>query len=183
LLVVAVPGGISQLTHRPADDTMMLSTRPSYSSRSSARPAMTLIELLVVIVMTALILMMVAPRLKAVTTSSDVRSASADIATRITIARQAAIRRGRDAVFHYAGTKAWTMIVNSNGSMTALGDTVFLTSKYGVSMTVSTDSIRYNARGFASLGSSQTFELSKSGVTQTVCVTAAGLVLQRGCTL
>jgi len=162
---------------------MMLSTRPSYSSRSSARPAMTLIELLVVIVMTALILMMVAPRLKAVTTSSDVRSASADIATRITIARQAAIRRGRDAVFHYAGTKAWTMIVNSNGSMTALGDTVFLTSKYGVSMTVSTDSIRYNARGFASLGSSQTFELSKSGVTQTVCVTAAGLVLQRGCTL
>ena len=144
---------------------------------------MTLIELLVVIVMTSLILMMVAPRLKGATTSANVRSASEDIATRITIARQAAIRRGRDAVFHSAGTKVWTMIVNSNGSMTALGDTVFLTSKYGVSMTTSVDSIRYNARGFANLGSSKTFEISKSGVTQTVCVTAAGLVLQHGCTL
>ena len=162
---------------------MILSTRPSNSSYVVARSAMTLIELLVVIVMTALILMMLAPRLRAVTTSADVRSASADVATRITIARQSAIRRGRDAVFHYAGTKAWTMIVNSGGTMTALGDTVFLTSKYGVSMATSVDSIRYNARGFANLGSSQTFELSKLGVTQTVCVTAAGLVLQRGCTL
>jgi Tfp pilus assembly protein FimT len=162
---------------------MILSTRPSNSSRRFARQAMTLIELLVVIVMTSLILMMVAPRLRGATTSANVHSASADIATRITIARQSAIRRGRDAVFHYSGTKAWTMIVNSNGTMTALGDTVFLTSKYGVSMTPSVDSIRYNARGFANLGSSQTFQLSKSGVSQTVCVTAAGLVLQRGCTL
>ena len=144
---------------------------------------MTLIELLVVVVMAALILMMVAPRLRAVTTSSNVRSASADIASRIAIARQSAIRRGKDAVFHYAGNKAWVMVVNQGGSMSTLGDTVFLATKYGVSMTASADSIRYNARGFASLGSSQTFELSKSGVTQTVCVTAAGLVLQRGCTL
>jgi len=162
---------------------MIISTRPSSRSRHRARQAMTLIELLVVIVMTALILMMVAPRLRAVTTNADVRAASGDVATRITIARQAAIRRGRDAVFHYAGTKAWTMIVNSNGTMTALGDTVFLTSKYGVSMTTSVDSIRYNARGFANLGSSQTFDITKSGVSQTVCVTAAGLVLQHGCTL
>jgi len=144
---------------------------------------MTLIELLVVIVMTALILMMVAPRLRAVTTSADVRAASADVSNRLTIARQSAIRRGRDAVFHYAGTKAWIMIVDQGGSMSAVGDTVFLTSKYGVSMTTSVDSIRYNARGFANLGSSKTFEISKSGVTQTVCVTAAGLVLQHGCTL
>lgn len=144
---------------------------------------MTLIELLVVIVMTALILMILAPRLGGVTTGANVRSASAEIANRITIARQSAIRRGRPAVFHYAGTKAWVMIADQSGGMSAIGDTVYLTSKYGVSMTTSVDSIRYNARGFASLGSSQTLEISRSGVTQTLCVTAAGLVLQLGCTL
>ena len=76
---------------------MIISTRPSSRSGHRARQAMTLIELLVVIVMTALILMMVAPRLRGATTSANVRSASADVATRISIARQSAIRRGRDA--------------------------------------------------------------------------------------
>jgi Tfp pilus assembly protein FimT len=135
-----------------------------------------------VIVMMALILMILAPRLSGVTTSASVQSASFEVANRIALARQVAIRRGVPTVFHQTSNKVW-LTTDQSGTQTVYGDTLFVQQKYNVSVTSTMDTIRYSARGFASLGASQTFELVRSGKTQTVCVTAAGLVLSRGCTL
>jgi Tfp pilus assembly protein FimT len=152
------------------------------SPRVGTRRGMTLIELLLVIVTTSLILAILAPRMSVVATSASVQSAAFDMANRIAFARQVAIRRGTSTVFHHASNKAW-VTTDQSGTQTVVGDTLFLAEKYNVSVTSSVDTIRYSARGFASLGSSQTYQLVRSGKTQTVCVSAAGLVLSRGCTL
>jgi Tfp pilus assembly protein FimT len=145
---------------------------------------MTLIELLIVIVVTTLILAMVAPKLSAVTTSTSVQSAAYDLSNRIALARQLAIRRGSMTAFHYDANKVW-VTADQNGTQTLVGDTLFLDKKYSVSVTASLDtvSIQYSTRGFASLGSSATYQVTRNNVSQTVCVTAAGLVLAHGCTL
>jgi prepilin-type N-terminal cleavage/methylation domain-containing protein len=167
------------------DDAMTISTRlHTGCSTTALRRGFTLIEMLVVIVMTALILTIVAPKLSAVTTSTSVRSAAFELANRVALARQVAIRRGASTAFHYDANKVW-VTSDQNGTQTLVGDTLYLAKKYNVSVVSSrdTNSIVYSTRGFASLGSSATYAVARSGVTQTVCVTAAGLVLSRGCTL
>ena len=159
---------------------MMFSNRRSNSLVS--RCGMTLIELLLVIVTMALILTILAPRMSVAATSASVQSASFEMANRIALARQMAIRRSAPTVFHSTSNKAW-ITTDQAGVQTIVGDTLFLAQKYNVSVTSSVDTIRYSARGFANLSSSQTYELARSGKTRTVCVTAAGLILSRGCTL
>lgn len=161
---------------------MTYSTRLPHGGRAPLRRGVTLVELLLVIVMTTLILSIVAPKLSAVTTTTSVQSASFDVANRIAVARQLAIRRGTETVFHYSSNKIW-VTADVNGTQTLVGDTLFVDKKYNVDVTSSMDTIRYSTRGFASLGSSQTYQMTRSGVSQTVCVTAAGLVLSHGCTL
>jgi Tfp pilus assembly protein FimT len=146
------------------------------------RAAFTLIELLTIIVFMGLILVITAPRLSRTSRDIKVRSAAVDLSARLALARQAAISHGGESVLHYAGEKVW-VTVDSSGTQLLLRDTLFLAQRYGVTVAASMDTIRYNTRGFARLGSSQTFALTKAGTTQTVCVTAGGLVLSRGCTL
>ncbi len=165
----------------------MLPTRRSYRISDGlllggARRGVSIAELLIVIITMAVIMSMAAPKVESMRNSTNVHSASFDMANRITIARQTAIRRGAETVFHATANKTWTN-VDQNGTQTLIGDTLFLAQKYNVSVTSSMDTIRYSTRGFASLGSSQTYAVARSGVTQTVCVTAAGFVLSRGCTL
>jgi Tfp pilus assembly protein FimT len=146
------------------------------------RAAFTLIELLTIIVFMGLILTITAPRLARTSRDIKVRSAAVDLSARLTLARQAAISRGGESVLHYASDKVW-VTVDSSGTQRLLRDTLFLAQRYGVTVSASMDTIRYNTRGFARLGSSQTFAVTKAGTTHTVCVTAGGLVLSRGCTL
>lgn len=165
----------------------MLPTRRSYRFSNglrcgAPRRGVSIAELLIVIIMMAVIMSMAAPKIEGMRNSTNVHSASFDMANRITIARQVAIRRGAETVFHATANKTWINI-DQNGSQTIIGDTLFLAQKYNVALTSSVDTIRYSTRGFASLGSSQTYQVARSGVTQTVCVTAAGFVLSRGCTL
>jgi Tfp pilus assembly protein FimT len=146
------------------------------------RRGVSIVELLIVIITMSMLMSMAVPKVDRMRTSTSVHSASFDMANRITLARQLAIRRGAETVFHATSNKSW-ITVDKNGAQTTVGDTLFLAKKYNVSVTSSVDTIRFSSRGFASLGASQSYQLARSGVTQTVCVTAAGFVLSRGCTL
>ena len=149
---------------------------------NALRQGLTLVELLLVIVVMGVILMVTAPKLSGITTNVNVRGASPELTRRLAIARQTAIRRGSVAVLHVAGDKAWLMVDNK-GTQSVVGDTLRFADKYRVTVTATLDSVRYNARGFANLGSTQTFTIVKDDVTEKVCVTGSGMMLGRGCRL
>ena len=138
--------------------------------------------MLTIVVMIGMLLLIAAPRLSRAARTANVQSAAVDINSRLAMARQNAISRGSESILRRSGNKLW-VDVDQNGTFTLLRDTLFLEQRYGVSLTATMDTIRYNTRGFARLGASQTFQVTKNGETHTVCVTASGLVLPRGCTL
>jgi prepilin-type N-terminal cleavage/methylation domain-containing protein len=149
---------------------------------SADRRGFTLTELLIVVSMMSLILAIAMPRVKSATNVASVNSASNELATRVSMARQAAIRRGAPAVFRMSGNKAW-ITVEQNGTPVLFRDTLRLGDKYKVVATATVDSVRYDARGFASLGSNQRLKVVRGGQSSEVCVTAGGVVLGHGCTL
>jgi prepilin-type N-terminal cleavage/methylation domain-containing protein len=160
---------------------------PHTSKRTSAlkaRAGFTLAELMIVVAMTAIVLAIAGPKITTTMTEANVRSANLEMSRRIAMARQAAIRRGRAATFNMnAGhTKAWVNVTKNDGTTTLLADTLFLGVKYGVTATATIDQIAYDGRGFASLATDQTFAVTKGSVTRSVCVTAAGFIVN-GCTL
>ena len=146
------------------------------------RRGFSLTELLIVVSMMSLVLAIAMPRVKSATNVASVNSASAELGTRVAMARQAAIRRGAPAVFRVSGNKAW-VTVESNGTAVLFRDTLNLGDKYKVVASATVDSVRYDARGFASLGGAQKFKVVRGGRSSEVCVTAAGVVLSHGCTL
>ena len=154
------------------------------SERQAGRGGFTLPELLIVISMISIMLAIAGPKIIATMTQATVRSASTEMGKRIAIARQAAVRRGRTATFNMnaAHTKAWVNVTKNDGTTVLLGDTLFFEEKYGVTATATVNSISYDGRGFASLAAQQTFAVTKDDVTKSVCVTAAGFILN-GCTL
>lgn len=161
---------------------MMTDSMRTRINARALRRGLTLVELLLVIVIMGVVMMITAPKLRGIGTSTNLRSASQELTTRLAMTRQAAIRRGAVAVLHLQNDKVWLMI-EKNGSQTVSGDTLRLVKKYGVYLTASIDTVRYNARGVASMGSTQTFTVTKDGATQKVCVTGAGMMLGRGCSL
>ncbi len=156
--------------------------RSAAGARPRSRGAFTLIEMLVVIVFMGLMTLMLAPRLSRASRAVNARAAAVDLTARLAMARQSAISRGDESVVHYASNMVW-VTVDSNGTQALLRDTLRLDQKYGVFVAASIDTIRYNTRGFARLSASQTYQLTNIDEVQTVCVTAAGLVLPRGCIL
>lgn len=149
-----------------------------------ARAGFTLVELMIVISMMSIVLAIAGPKITRTMTQANVRSANLEMSRRIAMARQAAIRRGRAATFmmNATHTKAWVNVTRNDGTTTLLADTLFLDVKYGVTATATVDQIAYDPRGFASLAADQTFSVTKGSVTKSVCVTAAGFILN-GCTL
>jgi Tfp pilus assembly protein FimT len=139
---------------------------------------------MIVISMMAIMLAIAGPKITATMTEANVRSASVEIAQRVAMARQAAIRRGRAATFNMNAdrTKAWVNVTKNDGTTTLLADTLFLQKKYGVTAAATVDQIAYDGRGFASLAADQTLTVTKGSVGRTVCVTAAGFIV-KGCTL
>jgi prepilin-type N-terminal cleavage/methylation domain-containing protein len=150
----------------------------------TARAGFTLAELMIVISMMSIVLAIAGPKITATMTQANVRSANVEMERRIAMARQAAIRRGRVATFNMNAdrTKAWVNVTKNDGTTTLLADTLFLNIKYGVTASATVDQISYDGRGFASLAADQTFQVTKGSVTKSVCVTAAGFILN-GCTL
>ena len=162
-----------------SDDTF---GRPRGRLIGKDRPGFTLTELLIVVSMMSLVLAIAMPQVKAATNIASVNAASAELGTRLALARQTAIRRGAPAVLYVSGDKAW-VTVELNGMATLLRDTLNLSDKYKVVASSTVDSVRYDARGFAQLGGVQKFHAARGGKTSTVCLTAFGVLLPHGCSL
>ena len=132
-------------------------------TRHVPRRGFSLIEILIVIVMISLVSLVAIPRFSAGNGRRNMESARLRVAAALTTARQAAIQKGRTVTF---ALKANRVTVVSGAD--SLLSSVPLDTLYKVYATVDNSaadfSVNFNARGFASVGTTRKIQLKRSGV-------------------
>ena len=154
-------------------------SRPVGGVRSEA--GFTLVELLTVTMLVVIILAALFPKVHGAYSAETVREAQYVTVAYLTTARAVSLQKGLTTVFHSADQRLW-VTTDSSGVQVSYRPVVRLDSAYAVTMTASGDSVVFNGRGMAvGLPGSQTITLSKAGVTKSICISALGAILQRGC--
>jgi len=142
-----------------------------------SRQGFTFTEILVVFVVFGVVTSLTFPRLRESTLRSSVSGAKVDVATYLSVARAAAIRRGKTTQFHASGNAIW-VTADSNGTQVTIARKFLLDSNSNVVVTASRDPISYDARGFASgLAGSATWVVTRGGKADSVCITRLGITL------
>jgi type II secretory pathway pseudopilin PulG len=141
-----------------------------------------MVELMIAVVVMGIIMAVGAPKLNAIRDQAAVRSATQQVGAYVATARAAAIRRGMRANFKTQGDTMWIEI-QQPGAPEVIAPRIPLRETFNVTMTSTTDSIVFDARGFAvNLNSTQKFVVTRSSVSDSTCVTRLGMVSPK-CTL
>jgi len=136
----------------------------------------TMIELMIAVVVMGIITAIGAPKLAAIRDQASVRSATQQIGAYVATARAAAIRRGLRANFKTSGDTMWVEI-QQPGAPQVIAPRIPLSETFNVAMTSTTDSIVFDARGFAiNLPGTQTYVVSRSTASDSICVTRLGMI-------
>jgi prepilin-type N-terminal cleavage/methylation domain-containing protein len=150
-----------------------------------SRKAYTFAELLIVLVIIGSLMFFALPKFAGLVERSQLSAAREEISAAIATARAAAVQKGRTATVVFSGNRMWVNVVSANGASTStVVPTKEFSSLYNVSVVAANDTaITYDMRGFARLASSQKFRILGSSRSDSVCVTAAGQIMRRGCSL
>jgi type II secretory pathway pseudopilin PulG len=135
-----------------------------------------MIELMIAVVLMGIIMAVGMPKIGAMRDRASVRSAKQQIGAYVATTRAAAIRRGMRANFKLSGDSMWIEI-QQPGAPEMIAPPVPLKETFNVDVTTLTDSIVFDARGFAiSLGGTQTFVVTRAEASDSTCVTRLGMV-------
>ena len=135
-----------------------------------------MVELMIAVVVMGIIMAVGAPKLNAIRDRAAVRSATQQVGAYVATARAAAIRRGMRANFKTKGDTMWIEI-QQPGAPEVIAPRIPLRETFNVSMTSTTDSIVFDARGFAvNLASTQKFVVTRALASDSTCVTRLGMV-------
>ncbi len=154
------------------------------------RAGYTMIELLIVVVTLAVMSAMVAPRLSTIRESSTLRAGRQQLASAFSAAHAAALQKGRASALIINGDEVTVQVRSglTNGYVRVYGPLRFDVS-LGITLQRlddAADTVAYNARGMLSnaVGVDQTlrYRLTSGTTSDTLCVSAAGLILPKGCT-
>jgi len=151
-----------------------------------ARKGYTFTEMLIVFVIMALITAFSLPKFAVLQDRSRLTAARQELEAAIATARSAAIQKGRTARVRFVGNKISVLVTtSSSGTTTTLIPSMPLDSVYGVTLSSSDTAIVYDMRGFASprLGATGMFKLIGKSRRDSVCVTTAGQIMPRACSL
>jgi prepilin-type N-terminal cleavage/methylation domain-containing protein len=152
------------------------------------RPGYTLTEMLIVVVMVGMLTLMTLPKFSGLVERNQLSAAREEIAAAVATARAAAVQKGRTATLRFSGNNMWvTVVTSSAGTTTTIVPVKNYRSLYNVSLSVSsTDTlINYDTRGFANptLAGTAIFRIVGTSKRDSVCVTAAGQIMPRSCSL
>lgn len=141
-----------------------------------------MVELMIAVVVMGIIMAVGAPRLNAIRDKAAVRSATQQVGAYVATARAAAIRRGMRANFKMAADTMWIEI-QQPGAPEIIAPRIPLSETFNVTLTTETDSIVFDARGFAISPANQSkFVVRRAAASDSTCVTRLGMVTPK-CTL
>lgn len=130
-----------------------------------SRHGFTLIETLISVVIVSALLMMVLPKVRTAFAQSNLRGARTTVVNAAALARATAQEGTRTTWLKFEGTKALViarprLVAVAGSDADTVGPVRDLAEEYGVTMAVSTDSIRFIPSGLGGLGGTQTLTLS-----------------------
>ena len=150
------------------------------------RPGYTLTEMLIVVVMVGALTLMTLPKFSGLVERNKLSAAREEIAAAVATARAAAVQKGRTATLRVSGNTMWVTVVTSNaGATTTIVPVKSFSSLYNVSLAATDTIVTYDTRGFASprLGGTAVFRIVGSSRRDSVCITTAGPIMPRRCSL
>jgi prepilin-type N-terminal cleavage/methylation domain-containing protein len=141
----------------------------------------TVIEMLLVITILGIVTLIGLPRMSAGRSSASVRGARTTLVNMLARTRIAAMETSRITLLKIDGNNAVILmrprLLPGAGNVDTLGAVAPLGDSYGVSVTATIDSVRFDPRGLATgFGTGTTFLLARNGFTETVRVDGLGRV-------
>jgi prepilin-type N-terminal cleavage/methylation domain-containing protein len=141
----------------------------------------TVIEMLLVITILGIVALIGLPRMSAGRSSASVRGARTTLVNMLARTRIAAMETSRITLLKIDGNNAVILmrprLLPGAGNADTLGAVAPLGDSYGVSVTATIDSVRFDPRGLATgFGTGTTFLLARNGFTETVRVDGLGRV-------
>ncbi len=131
---------------------------------------------MIAVVVMGIIMAVGAPKLGALRDRASVRSATQQIGAYVATTRAAAIRRGLRANFKVRSDTMWIEI-QQPGAPEVVAPPIPLHETFNVDLTSTTDSIVFDARGFA-IYPAQTskFVVTRASASDSTCVTRFGMI-------
>jgi len=156
-------------------------------SVNRSRQGYTLTEMLIVVVIVGLLTLFAIPKFSVLVQRNKLSAAREELTAAIATARAAAVQKGRTSTFRISGNQfRVTVVTADNGSTTTLVPAKSLMTLYNVSIASTTDTIiTFDMRGFATprLSSTGMIKLTQGVRRDSVCVTTAGQIMPRRCSL
>ena len=144
--------------------------------------------MLIVVGVVGLLTLFSLPKFSKLVERNKLNSAREELASAIATARAAAIQKGRTATLFLSGNQMWVTVVTNNAGTTSTVVPAKSFSLYNVSVAPKNPaltSVTFDMRGFANppLTEKGIFRIQGSSRKDSVCITTAGKVMPRNCTL
>ena len=146
----------------------------------------TLTEMLIVVSIVGLLTLFALPKFSGLVESNQLSAAREELSSAIATARAAAVQKGRTATLFLSGNQMWvTVVTSSAGATTTVVPVKSFGTLYNVSVTATEPSVTFDLRGFATprLSSKGVFRIVGASKKDSVCITTAGQIMPRGCSL
>jgi Tfp pilus assembly protein FimT len=137
--------------------------------------------------MVGMLTMITLPRFSGLVERNKLSAARDEIAAALATARAAAVQKGRTATITFSGNQMWvTVVTSSAGATTTVVPVKSFMTLYNVSVAATPTTITYDMRGFANPRLSAPggiFRLVNGSRRDSLCITTAGQIMPRGCSL
>jgi prepilin-type N-terminal cleavage/methylation domain-containing protein len=148
---------------------------------NSGRNGFTVIETLMVVMILGIVVLIGYPRMSSAMGRANVRGARTTLVNLLAKARTAATQTNRVALLKIDGDNAFVLlrprVLPGAGNADTLGAVEQLGEIYGVTVTATIDSVRFDPRGLGTgFGTGTTFVVSHNGTSETITIDGLGRV-------